>query len=33
MTDIVKAGGAMTIASVLLLVVLVWVWWPLIGLI
>jgi sodium-dependent dicarboxylate transporter 2/3/5 len=33
MVDVVKAGGAMTIVSVLLVVVLVWVWWPLLGLV
>lgn len=33
MVDVVKAGGAMTIVSVLLVVLLVWVWWPLLGLV
>jgi sodium-dependent dicarboxylate transporter 2/3/5 len=31
MLDVVKAGGAMTIVSVLLIVLLVWIWWPLVG--
>jgi hypothetical protein len=29
----VKAGGAMTIVSLLLVVLLVWIWWPLLGLV
>jgi di/tricarboxylate transporter len=33
MMDVVKAGGIMTIVSVLLVVLLVWVWWPLLGLV
>jgi len=33
MVDVVKAGGVMTIVSVLLVVLLVWVWWPLLGLV
>ena len=33
MWDVVKAGGAMTIVSVLLVGLLVWVWWPLLGLV
>ena len=33
MVDVVKAGGAMTIVSLLLVVLLVWVWWPLLGLV
>jgi sodium-dependent dicarboxylate transporter 2/3/5 len=33
MMDVVKAGGVMTIVSVLLVVLLVWVWWPLLGLV
>jgi sodium-dependent dicarboxylate transporter 2/3/5 len=33
MFDVVKAGGVMTIVSVLLVVLLVWVWWPLLGLV
>ncbi len=33
MTDVVKAGGVMTIVSILLVVLLVWVWWPLLGLV
>jgi solute carrier family 13 (sodium-dependent dicarboxylate transporter), member 2/3/5 len=33
MLDVVKAGGVMTIVSVLLVVLLVWVWWPLLGII
>jgi sodium-dependent dicarboxylate transporter 2/3/5 len=33
MIDVVKAGGAMTIVSVVLLVLLVGVWWPLLGLV
>jgi sodium-dependent dicarboxylate transporter 2/3/5 len=33
MVDVVKAGGAMTIVSVLLVVLLVWGWWPLLGLV
>jgi sodium-dependent dicarboxylate transporter 2/3/5 len=33
MVDVVKAGSAMTIVSVVLVVVLVWVWWPLLGLV
>ena len=31
MVDVVKAGGLMTVASILLVVLLVLVWWPLIG--
>jgi sodium-dependent dicarboxylate transporter 2/3/5 len=33
MWDVVKAGGAMTVVSVLLVVLLVTVWWPLLGLV
>ena len=33
MVDVVKAGGAMTIVSLLLVVLLVWIWWPLLGLV
>lgn len=33
MVDVVKAGGAMTIVSLLLVMLLVWVWWPLLGLV
>ena len=33
MVDVVKAGGAMTIISMVLVVLLVWIWWPLLGLI
>ena len=33
MWDVVKAGGAMTIVSVLLVGLLVWGWWPLLGLV
>jgi sodium-dependent dicarboxylate transporter 2/3/5 len=33
MVDVVKAGGVMTIVSVLLVFLLVWVWWPLLGLV
>jgi solute carrier family 13 (sodium-dependent dicarboxylate transporter), member 2/3/5 len=33
MMDVVKAGGVMTIVSILLVVLLVWVWWPLLGLV
>lgn len=33
MVDVVKAGGAMTIVSVVLVVLLVWVWWPFLGLV
>jgi sodium-dependent dicarboxylate transporter 2/3/5 len=32
MTDVVKAGGLMTIASVLVVLLVAWWWWPLIGL-
>jgi sodium-dependent dicarboxylate transporter 2/3/5 len=32
MIDVIKAGGAMTIVSLLLVILLVWVWWPLLGL-
>jgi sodium-dependent dicarboxylate transporter 2/3/5 len=31
MVDVVKAGGMMTIVSILLVVLLVWGWWPLLG--
>ncbi len=33
MWDVVKAGGVMTIVSVLLVALLVWIWWPLLGLV
>jgi len=33
MTDVVKAGGVMTLLSVLIVVVVVWLWWPVIGLV
>jgi sodium-dependent dicarboxylate transporter 2/3/5 len=33
MIDVVKAGGLMTIVSVLLVFLLVWVWWPFLGLV
>ena len=33
MIDVVKAGGVMTIVSILLVVLLVWVWWPLLGIV
>jgi sodium-dependent dicarboxylate transporter 2/3/5 len=33
MVDVVKAGGVMTIVSLLLVVLLVWIWWPLLGLV
>ena len=33
MWDVVKAGGVMTVVSILLVVMLVWVWWPLLGLV
>jgi solute carrier family 13 (sodium-dependent dicarboxylate transporter), member 2/3/5 len=33
MMDVVKAGGVMTIVSILLVVLLVWVWWPLLGIV
>jgi sodium-dependent dicarboxylate transporter 2/3/5 len=33
MFDVVKAGGIMTLVSVVLVVILVWVWWPLLGIV
>ncbi|MBC7894857.1 MAG: DASS family sodium-coupled anion symporter [Cytophagaceae bacterium] len=33
MMDVVKAGGLMTIASIIIVLVVAWLWWPLIGLI
>lgn len=33
MIDVVKAGGVMTIVSILLVVLLVWVWWPFLGIV
>jgi sodium-dependent dicarboxylate transporter 2/3/5 len=33
MTDVVKAGGVMTLLSVLIVVLVAWLWWPLIGLV
>jgi sodium-dependent dicarboxylate transporter 2/3/5 len=33
MIDVVKAGGLMTIASVLIVLLVAWLWWPLIGLV
>ncbi len=33
MVDVVKAGGVMTIVSLLLVFLLVWVWWPFLGLV
>jgi sodium-dependent dicarboxylate transporter 2/3/5 len=33
MTDVVKAGGVMTLLSVLIVVLVAWFWWPLIGLV
>lgn len=33
MTDVIKAGGMMTIASVAIVVLIAWFWWPLIGLV
>jgi sodium-dependent dicarboxylate transporter 2/3/5 len=33
MWDVVKAGGVMTVVSVLLIALLVWIWWPLLGLV
>ena len=33
MTDLVKAGGIMTVASVLIVWLVAWLWWPVIGLI
>jgi solute carrier family 13 (sodium-dependent dicarboxylate transporter), member 2/3/5 len=32
MTDVVKAGGIMTVASVLIVWLVAWLWWPVIGL-
>ncbi|HEX6314747.1 MAG TPA: DASS family sodium-coupled anion symporter [Gemmatimonadaceae bacterium] len=33
MFDIVKAGGIMTLVSMVLVAVLVWIWWPLLGIV
>ena len=33
MMDVVKAGGIMTVASVLIVLLIAWLWWPLIGLV
>lgn len=33
MMDVVKAGGIMTIASMLIVLLIAWLWWPIIGLI
>lgn len=33
LTDMVKAGGIMTLLSVVLVLVLVWAWWPVLGLV
>jgi sodium-dependent dicarboxylate transporter 2/3/5 len=33
MTDVVKAGGVMTLLSVLIVAVVAWLWWPMIGLV
>ncbi|MGQ0647606.1 MAG: SLC13 family permease [Gemmatimonadaceae bacterium] len=33
MMDVVKAGGLMTVASVLIVLLVAWLWWPLIGLV
>jgi hypothetical protein len=30
---VVKAGGLMTLLSVVLVIVLVWAWWPVLGLV
>jgi sodium-dependent dicarboxylate transporter 2/3/5 len=32
MTDVVKAGGIMTVVSVLIVWLVAWLWWPVIGL-
>jgi sodium-dependent dicarboxylate transporter 2/3/5 len=31
MTDVVKAGGLMTVASALIVLLVAWLWWPLVG--
>mgnify|MGYP000938641257 FL=1 len=33
MIDVVKAGGIMTIASIAIVLLVAWLWWPIIGLV
>ena len=33
MMDVVKAGGIMTIASIAIVLLVAWLWWPIIGLV